>query len=58
MHKAIRTLPGLRSLLLHCLAVASLGGTLATAQRPALVKNTDEPGRVPYEAEVEFVASQ
>ncbi len=58
MHKAIRTLPGLRTLLLHCLAVASLGGTLATAQRPALVKNTDEPGRVPYEAEVEFVISQ
>ena len=57
MHKVVQTLPALRRLLLHGLAIASLGGTLATAQKPALVKNIDEPGRVPYEAEVEFIAS-
>lgn len=34
--------------------VLSLAGSVAMAQRPALVKNSDEPGRIPYEAEAEF----
>ena len=34
--------------------VGSVVLSVAVAQRPALVKNTDEPGRTPYEVEVEF----
>lgn len=54
MNRWMRVFSGWQGVALLCLAVMSLGATPALAQKPALVKNTDEPGRMPWEAEAEF----
>ena len=50
----MRAVSGMRWAMVLGLLAAGLAGSAAVAQRPALVKNTDEPGRTPYEAEVRF----